>query len=40
MRKLLIAGAIAGGLVAPAAAFKTRTEAETSLRTTKVCTVE
>jgi hypothetical protein len=76
MRKFIIAGAIVGGLIAPAVAqtvteyyivrnpetkrcsivterptttttvivgdraFKTRTEAETSLRTTKVCTVD
>ena len=76
MRKFIIAGAIVGGLIAPAVAqtvteyyivrnpetkrcsivterptttttvivgdraFKTRAEAETSLRTTKVCTVD
>ena len=76
MRKFIIAGAVVGGLIAPAAAqtvtefyivrnpetkrcsivterptttttvivgdraFKTRSEAETSLRTTKVCTVD
>jgi hypothetical protein len=76
MRKFIIAGAIVGGLIAPAVAqtvteyyivrnpetkrcsivterptttttvivgdraFKTRSEAETSLRTTKVCTVD